>query len=185
MSTTKCNSCGAPIEQGQDACAYCGTQVAATNEEVEREIKQFFEEGQGGQSSQSVQTTASQDGFVIKWSFDVQTTHSQSQPQPEPQPYTQQPYTQQPYTQQSAGQPSYSQPQYNPYVSEKNKVLAGILAILFGGLGVHKFYLGSIGWGIVYVIFSMTFIPAFVGIIEGIIYLCTPNDRFQAKYSRR
>ncbi|WP_442048482.1 TM2 domain-containing protein [Paenibacillus sp. 2TAB19] len=101
----------------------------------------------------------------------MQTTHTQSQPQP---------YTQQPYTQQSAGQQ-----QYNSYVHEKNKVLAGILAILFGGLGVHKFYLGSMGWGIVYLLFCWTFIPGIIGLIEGIIYLCTPNDRFQAKYSRR
>lgn len=64
----------------------------------------------------------------------------------------------------------------------KNKVVAGILAILLGDLGIHKFYLGKIGWGIVYLLFCWTGIPAIVGLIEGIIYLCTDDDTFQVKY---
>lgn len=35
-------------------------------------------------------------------------------------------------------------------VSPKSKVVALILAILFGYLGIHKFYLGKIGMGILY-----------------------------------
>ena len=64
----------------------------------------------------------------------------------------------------------------------KNKVVAGILAILLGDLGIHKFYLGKIGWGIIYLLFCWTGIPAIVGLIEGIIYLCTDNETFQVKY---
>ena len=30
----------------------------------------------------------------------------------------------------------------------KSKVTAGVLAIVLGGLGIHKFYLGKIGMGI-------------------------------------
>ena len=65
---------------------------------------------------------------------------------------------------------------------KKNKVVAGILAILLGDLGIHKFYLGKIGWGIVYLLFCWTGIPAIVGFIEGIIYLCTDDETFQVKY---
>ena len=64
----------------------------------------------------------------------------------------------------------------------KNKNVAGILAILLGDLGIHKFYLGKIGWGIVYLLFCWTGIPAIVGLIEGIIYLCTDDETFQVKY---
>ncbi len=64
----------------------------------------------------------------------------------------------------------------------KNKYVAGILAILLGDLGIHKFYLGKIGWGIVYLLFYWTGIPAIVGLIEGIIYLCTDEETFQVKY---
>ncbi len=35
----------------------------------------------------------------------------------------------------------------------KSKIVAGLLGIFLRGLGVHKFYLGEIGWGIVYLIF--------------------------------
>jgi TM2 domain-containing membrane protein YozV/ribosomal protein S27AE len=64
----------------------------------------------------------------------------------------------------------------------KNKVAAGVLAILLGGLGVHKFYLGKIGWGILYLLFFWTAIPAIAGLIEGIIYLTMSDADFTAKY---
>ena len=65
---------------------------------------------------------------------------------------------------------------------EKNRVVAGILGILLGGLGVHKFYLGNIGLGILYLCFCWTFIPAIIGLIEGIIYLTMTDAAFKAKY---
>lgn len=66
--------------------------------------------------------------------------------------------------------------------SRKSKVTAGILGILLGGLGVHKFYLGNIGMGILYILFCWTYIPAVVGLIEGIIYLTMTDDDFARKY---
>jgi len=71
----------------------------------------------------------------------------------------------------------------NQYKSKKNKLFAALLAIFLGGFGIHKFYLGRVGWGIIYLIFSWTWIPMFVGIIEGIVYLCMEEDSFHAKYS--
>ena len=64
----------------------------------------------------------------------------------------------------------------------KNKIAAAIFALLLGGLGIHKFYLGRIGQGIVYLIFCWTLIPALVGFIEGIIYLTMSDQAFEAKY---
>ncbi len=69
--------------------------------------------------------------------------------------------------------------------SVKSKVAAGLFAILLGGLGIHKFYLGRIGWGIIYLIFCWTFIPAIVGLIEGILYLTMSDDDFNAKYGKK
>lgn len=66
----------------------------------------------------------------------------------------------------------------------KNQVLAGLLAIFLGGIGVHKFYLGRIGMGIVYVLFCWTGVPEVLGIIEGIIYLTMEPEDFSAKYDR-
>ncbi|OAL76478.1 hypothetical protein AY608_08805 [Acinetobacter terrae] len=67
-------------------------------------------------------------------------------------------------------------------VGDKNWIIAAILAFFLGGFGVHKFYLGQIGWGIVYLIFCWTFIPAIVAFIEFIIYLCTSDEDFARKY---
>ena len=58
----------------------------------------------------------------------------------------------------------------------KDKTTAGLLAILLGGIGAHKFYLGKTGQGILYLIFCWTYIPGILGLIEGIKYL-TKNER--------
>ena len=73
----------------------------------------------------------------------------------------------------------------NPSWPVKSKVAAGILAILLGGIGVHKFYLGNVGMGILYLCFCWTGIPAVIGFIEGIIYLCSNDENFQLKHHVR
>jgi TM2 domain-containing membrane protein YozV len=64
----------------------------------------------------------------------------------------------------------------------KSKTTAGILGILVGGFGIHKFYLGKIGLGIVYLLFCWTGIPSLIGLIEGILYLTKTDEEFQRKY---
>ncbi|MGE4282668.1 MAG: TM2 domain-containing protein, partial [Clostridia bacterium] len=87
--------------------------------------------------------------------------------------------------------PQYTPPQAPPaynsdaYTSNKSKTTAGILAILIGGLGIHKFYLGRIGWGILYILFCWTYIPAIAGVIEGIIYLTSSEEKFYYKYVKK
>ena len=54
------------------------------------------------------------------------------------------------------------------YTSQaKNPTTAVVLAVLLGGIGAHKFYLGEMGLGIIYLVFSWTSIPMILGIIEG------------------
>ncbi len=81
----------------------------------------------------------------------------------------------------------------------KNRVVAGVLAILFGVLGVHKFYLGYSGQGALLLVLFILGIPLMflfgvgiiiwlvVGIItlaEGIIYLTKPEAEFEETYVR-
>ena len=66
----------------------------------------------------------------------------------------------------------------------KSRIAAAVFALLLGGLGIHKFYLGEVGMGILYLIFCWTFIPAIVGFIEGIVYLSMSDDSFNQKYGR-
>jgi len=81
----------------------------------------------------------------------------------------------------------YAQPTtgISPTWPVKNKIVAGLLGIFLGGLGIHKFYLGKIGTGIVYIIFCWTCIPAFIGFIEGIVYLCSSDENFQLNHHVR
>lgn len=64
----------------------------------------------------------------------------------------------------------------------RNRILAALFAMLLGGAGVHKFYLGDVKMGIVYLLFIWTMIPAIVGFIEGLIYLSMTDTAFQEKY---
>jgi TM2 domain-containing membrane protein YozV/Tfp pilus assembly major pilin PilA len=64
----------------------------------------------------------------------------------------------------------------------KNKIAAGVLAILLGGLGVHRFYLGQ-WWGIFYLLFFWTWIPGFIALIEGIVFLCTSQENWDRNYN--
>lgn len=68
---------------------------------------------------------------------------------------------------------------YFPVAPRKDKQLAAVLALLLGGLGVHKFYLGKVGQGILYLIFCWTLIPAIVSFIEAIVLLSQSEESFQ------
>ena len=74
------------------------------------------------------------------------------------------------------------QPSFRRPGKISRRVAAAIFAIIFGSFGVHRFYLGQIGWGILYVLFCWTLIPAVAGLIEGILYLTMSEEEFEAKY---
>lgn len=65
----------------------------------------------------------------------------------------------------------------------KDKSTAAILALFLGTIGVHKFYLGRIGAGIAYFIFSFTFIPAILGVIDFFVLALMENDEFNRRYN--
>lgn len=72
--------------------------------------------------------------------------------------------------------PAPTERDYTP--GAKSRITAGILGILLGGIGVHKFYLNKVGLGILYVVFCWTAIPAIIGLVEGIIYLTQDDVTF-------
>ncbi|WP_298792116.1 NINE protein [uncultured Allomuricauda sp.] len=79
---------------------------------------------------------------------------------------------------------------------DNKKMLAGILAILLGSLGVHKFILGYNKEGFILLGFSivayilvcfvigafLAWIPGVIGLIEGIIYLTKSDEEFYNTY---
>jgi TM2 domain-containing membrane protein YozV len=66
---------------------------------------------------------------------------------------------------------------------ENKKVVSGVLAILLGGLGIHKFLLGYTKEGVIQLILGLACgIGAVIGLIEGIIYLTKSDEEFYNTY---
>jgi TM2 domain-containing membrane protein YozV len=69
-----------------------------------------------------------------------------------------------------------------PATQESKKVVAGILAILLGSFGIHKFYLGYTTPGIIQLVLGFCGIGGIIGLIEGIIYLTKSDAEFVQTY---
>jgi TM2 domain-containing membrane protein YozV len=66
----------------------------------------------------------------------------------------------------------------------KSKKTATILAFpILGSLGIHKFYLGLIGQGVLYFIFSFLLIPTIISLFEFITYLSMTTEKFDTKFN--
>ncbi len=75
------------------------------------------------------------------------------------------------------------------YRKPKSKILAGIIALFFGGFGIHKFYLREPGVGIFYIfLFFMTskFFPvsSILGIFDAIRIFNMSDAQFDAVYNK-
>ncbi|MFV5694072.1 TM2 domain-containing protein [Flavobacterium sp. LB3P122] len=70
-----------------------------------------------------------------------------------------------------------------PVQQDNKKVAAGLLAILLGGLGIHKFILGYTKEGIIQFLLSfLCGLGALIGIVEGVIYLIKSDEEFYQTY---
>ena len=69
--------------------------------------------------------------------------------------------------------------------ADKSKPTATLLGLFLGMLGANKFYMGSWGWGIVYLVLSLTFffawIPFFVNFAEVVKIILMTDNEFAAK----
>lgn len=68
------------------------------------------------------------------------------------------------------------------------KIVAGILGILLGAFGIHKFYLGYTKEGVIMLLVTLLtlgfggFVMGVIGLIEGILYLTKSDEDFVATY---
>ncbi|MBI1260087.1 MAG: NINE protein [Rhizobiales bacterium] len=67
--------------------------------------------------------------------------------------------------------------------NNKNRITAAILALVLGGIGIHRFYLGNTGLGLLYLVFFWTFIPAIVAFVEFLIFLFMSDEEFDRSYN--
>ncbi|MGP9502037.1 NINE protein [Specibacter sp. AOP5-B1-6] len=114
---------------------------------------------------------------------------SETQAPSYPQPGAQQGYPQQNMQQgyqQPGAQQGYQQPGYGvaPGGEQKSKVVAGILGILLGGLGIHNFYLGKTKIALIQLLVSVISVGTLYpimgiwGLVEGILIL-VGHDSFR------
>ena len=88
--------------------------------------------------------------------------------------------------------PNYGAMQTTKPEGADKKILAGILGIVLGGFGVHKFVLGYTNEGIIMLLVSLiggfitcgltTAAISIIGLIEGIIYLTKSDEEFVQTY---
>ncbi|MCD7801205.1 MAG: TM2 domain-containing protein [Ruminococcus sp.] len=77
-------------------------------------------------------------------------------------------------------------------MEEKSKIAAGLFALFFGSLGVHKFYLGYTRDGVITLLVTIIggiltvgiapFVMGMIGLIEGILYLTKSDEDFKNTY---
>ncbi len=72
--------------------------------------------------------------------------------------------------------------------AQSKKMVAGILGILLGSLGIHKFYLGMTTPGLIMLLVTLltcgfgAAVTHVIGIIEGILYLTKSDADFYQTY---
>ena len=79
-----------------------------------------------------------------------------------------------------------SQAQYQPPQPpvQSQRVLAGVLGILLGSFGVHRFVLGDMTGGLLRIVITIVTcgVGSVIGLIEGIIYLTKTDEQFIQEY---
>lgn len=66
----------------------------------------------------------------------------------------------------------------------RDKAINSLLAVFLGTFGAHKFFQGKTYSGILYAVFFWTFLPTFIGFVEGIRYAVMPLDDYYKQYFR-
>lgn len=175
----KCNKCGAELKDTMKFCNKCGAKVAPNVPKVEPpQIKtnpsQHTESTSTATTPKPVDTTKVVEPTKVteppkvEKTVPVETTVVNT-PSPEPQPVAKPAEKEKPAKEKKPAAP----------LKPKNKVVAGVLAILLGFFGIHWFYLGkpirAIIYLVVYLVFPFVWL---LYIIEGIYFLCAKPENF-------
>lgn len=72
--------------------------------------------------------------------------------------------------------------------TDRNRIVAALIAFFFGTLGIHRFYLGRTGSGVAMLVLSLTFVGLIVtapwALIDAVRYLLMSDREFAARYPR-
>jgi TM2 domain-containing membrane protein YozV len=76
-----------------------------------------------------------------------------------------------------------------PPAGDRNKYVAALLAFFLGTFGIHRFYLGRNGTGVLMIVLSITIVGLLVtgiwALIDMVRYLIMSDAEFEHRYARR
>ncbi len=195
----QCMSCGQQFDDAYSACPYCGQPVAQQPQQPyqqqpqqqqyqqPQQPQQQYQQPQQQPQPQQQQYQQPQQQYQQQPQQQYQQQPQQQYQQPQYQQQPQQQY-QQPYGQQQQYQQPYGQqPQYAygaPGGSGKSKTTAGILGLLLGGLGVHYFYFGKPGGGLLCLLLTVVTcgLWGILTLVQCIMMLTMTQEEFDQKY---
>lgn len=76
------------------------------------------------------------------------------------------------------------------YIIMKNKTVAGVLALVAGYMGLHRFYLGQVGLGIVYIfllpiaVVTGLWFFLLIGVVDAVAFFSMDQQAFDDKYNK-
>ena len=158
-----CPVCSTENEEGSDRCVSCGFSLDVKSIMVDIDKPMTNESNHCIQCGSEFKQGAK---FCLSCGYNLESSPPVSASYPDPYD-------------------SVGSPPYQVITPEKNKVVAGLLALFLGSFGAHRFYLGQIGTGFLYLALCWTGISTVVGIVEGIMILTCTDDEFQQKYVNR
>lgn len=175
----KCNKCGVEIKDTMKFCNKCGAKVTLEAPKMEQpQIKTPLskpnEPVNQETAPKAVETTKMVESPNVTEPPKAEKTVSSvaetvNSPLPASQPVTKPAEKEKPTKAEKLAAP----------LKPKNKVVAGILAILLGFFGVHWFYLGKPIRAIIYLVLYLVFpFVWLLYIIEGIYFLCAKPENF-------
>ena len=177
-----CPNCGEPVKNATRFCENCGVKLIDDIDDVDLSYASSVV-NQGNQQAQAQARTNTY------WQEDDdEEEEEQVYEQPKTDPYRE--YLRHTYDYRGHDRveqrPVYTRNiDYERYANYnwpvRSRIAAGVLAIVLGGLGIHKFYLGKVGQGVLMLLFAWTGIPGLIGLIQGILYLTQTDEEFCMK----
>ncbi len=180
-----CPGCGEPVKNSARFCPNCGKQLVDDLEDIDftSNTSTVTQGNMQYQAQQNMHDMVDDDDYLEE---------EEVYEQPQVDPY--QEYLRHTYDYKGHDKveyhSTYQAPRnrridYESYVNynwpKRSRIAAGVLAIVLGGFGIHKFYLGKVGQGIMMLLFNWTGIPWLIGLIQGIIYLTQSDEEFSMK----
>lgn len=186
----KCNKCGAEIKDTMKFCNKCGAKVSfdvpkagpvPVKADVNKPIEPINVATPQSSTNKTDATKTNNDAEapnVVEAPNTAELSKEETSTKVETPAVTKEVPASQPVVKVEKPKPVNKQKPVKP-LKPKNKVLAGILAILLGFFGIHWFYLGkplrAIIYLAVYLVFPFIWL---LYIVEGIFFLCAKQELF-------